>query len=655
MPFPPTIPTLARALHERGYEEPTPVQIAVLQTEDPEQDQLVSAQTGSGKTVAYGLAIAKTILGDNERFDTVAAPLALIISPTRELALQVQKELIWLYAHTDARIVTCVGGMDIRAENRSLERGAHIVVGTPGRLRDHLERNRLDTSQLKVLVLDEADEMLNLGFREDLEFILEETPTERRTLLFSATIARNITALAKRYQRNAIRIEASGQDEGHSDIEYRAIRIAPTNIEHAVVNVLRFYEAPAALIFCSTREAVRRLQSSLLERGFSVVALSGELSQKERNTALQALRDGHARVCVATDVAARGIDIPDLRLVIHADLPREKETLQHRSGRTGRAGKKGTCILLVPYNRRRMAERLFASSGINPVWAAAPSAEEIRQLDRNRLIAKLVPVQEENTEDMSLAQSVMAECSAETIALALVRLYSERLPSPEELIDHPALSEPVSSKMREPLARDRWRDGPSSGTVWFRINIGRANNADPRWMLPMICRLGRITKRDIGVIRILDRETRFEIAEPVAGKFAAAAGKAGTTDKSSDEEIRITQIGSEPPEAGRKRERRKYDRPEKKRTGRSFDRNSAKPSGSTERRKRETAKSADYLQDKIDGHQHAPSLQQDDTVKNKRKKKPVSSKGTGKVKKKRKVKDTSLKGKKRRAAKPALP
>ena len=644
MPFPPTIPALTRALHERGYEEPTPVQLAVLQTEEPERDLLVSAQTGSGKTVAYGLAIAKTLLGDREQFGPAAAPLALIISPTRELALQVQKELIWLYAHTGAHIVTCVGGMDIRAENRSLERGAHIVVGTPGRLRDHIERNRLDTSQLKTLVLDEADEMLNLGFREDLEFILEETPVERRTLLFSATIAKNIAALAKRYQHNALRVEVSAQNESHSDIEYRAIRIAPTDIEHAVVNVLRFYETPTTLIFCSTREAVRRLQSSLLERGFSVVALSGELSQKERNTALQALREGHARVCVATDVAARGIDIADLRLVIHADLPKEKETLQHRSGRTGRAGKKGTCILLVPYTRRRMAERLFAASGIEITWATAPSVEDIRQLDRDRLIAKLSLVNEDNPEDLALAQTVMAECPAETIALALVRLYSERLPSPEELIDHAAQPESTGrGATREMSARDRWRDGPSADTVWFRINIGRANNADPRWLLPMICRLGRVTKRDIGVIRIRNHETCFEIVKPLAEKFASSVNKVNTTDKSSDEEIHVERLASVPPDTDRRTERKKFDRPSRKR----FDKGFAKPGGLASGKRRSAEKATtDHPYDKSEERPKTTRLQQDEPAKNERKKKPAFHKKATKVKKKRKSKDSKQKSKK---------
>jgi ATP-dependent RNA helicase DeaD len=356
MPFPPAHPNLLRALTERGYAEPTPVQAAVLQPEAEAKDLIVSAQTGSGKTVAFGLAIGPTLLGDAERFGPAEAPLALIVAPTRELALQVERELTWLYAPTGARVASCVGGMDIRREQRVLAQGVHIVVGTPGRLRDHLERGHLDIAQLRALVLDEADEMLDLGFREDLEFILEATPATRRTLMFSATIPREIAALAKRYQRDALRIATTGEGQAHGDIEYRAIRIAPNEREHAIVNVLRYFEARGAMLFCSTREAVRHLHASLLERGFAAVALSGELTQKERTHALQALRDGRARVCVATDVAARGIDLPDRGLVVHADLPNDREALLHRSGRTGRAGRKGVCVLVVPYTRRRRAE-----------------------------------------------------------------------------------------------------------------------------------------------------------------------------------------------------------------------------------------------------------------------------------------------------------
>src|SRR3954447_17366287 len=428
-------PPLARALAERNFDSLTPVQTAVLADDAAGRDLLVSAQTGSGKTVAYGLAIAAELLGDAQRFERAAAPLALIVAPTRELALQVHRELAWLYQYADARVVSCVGGMDPRREQRELAAGAHIVVGTPGRLCDHLRRNRLDISELKAVVLDEADEMLDLGFREDMEFILETTPETRRTLLFSATLPRVIVALAKEYQQQAFRIEVGGDEGGHADIDYRAIRIAPGDVDHAVVNTLRFFESPSALVFCNTREAVRHLQATLSERGFSVVALSGELTQNERTHALQALRDGRARVCVATDVAARGIDLPNLDLVIHADIPNDPEVMQHRSGRTGRAGRKGVSVLLVPPARKRRAEVLLNLAGIDAIWGTAPQPDEIRKLDQERMLKDTLFAEETTPEDLILAQALPAERWAEDSAAALARLYRARLPSPEDIID----------------------------------------------------------------------------------------------------------------------------------------------------------------------------------------------------------------------------
>ena len=537
MPFRTTITPLVRALSERGYEEPTPVQDAVLEDGTADRDLLVSAQTGSGKTIAYGLAIAGTLMGEAERFSAPGDPMALIVAPTRELAMQVTTELSWLYAHAGAEIVTCVGGMDARAERRKLDRGAHIVVGTPGRLRDHLERNALKIGNLKALVLDEADEMLNLGFREDLEFMLEATPAARRTLLFSATLPKTIMAMAKRYQRDAMRIEVAKGTTGHVDIEYRAIRIAPNEVEHAIVNVLREAESPSALVFCNTRESVRHLSSGLLERGFSVVTLSGELGQAERNQAMQALRDGRARVCVATDVAARGIDLPSLRLVIHAELPSDAETLQHRSGRTGRAGRKGVSALLVPISRRRKAERLMAEANIRAVWSGAPSAETIRRLDEERLLSDPLLAEPTTEEDLAAAKRLLETRSPEDLAAALARLYRARLPAPEDVFDPGFGPDLKVAKEREFAGKSRKGDGDTGNadrsagrehtrggpTVWFHMDVGRRNNADPKWILPLICRRGKITRQEIGAIKIFDRETKFEIAESVAKKFAASA------------------------------------------------------------------------------------------------------------------------------------
>lgn len=554
MPFPSTHPALERALEQHGYQEPTPVQAAVLREPDV-RDLLVSAQTGSGKTVAFGLALARGLLGEAAQFGRAEAPLALVIAPTRELALQVSRELEWLYAHAAARVATCVGGMDPRAERRALQAGVHVVVGTPGRLRDHIERGALDLSALKVVVLDEADEMLDLGFREDLEEILDSTPADRRTLLFSATIAKEIATLARRYQRDAARIDTLRRDEAHGDIEYRAIRVAPNEIEHAVVNLLRYFESPGALVFCATRDRVRHLHSALRERGFSAVALSGELSQKERADALQALRDGHARACVATDVAARGLDLPDLGLVIHADLPVNKAGLLHRSGRTGRAGKKGTSVLVVPYNKRRVAERLLDSASIDAGWSGPPLADEIRAKDQQRLLADPILTEPASEEDLSLARRILADSTPELVATALIRLHRQRLPEPEDLFDdarEPGQLIP-SARPRGGTTYDPMREGPpaqqrpeSLGAEWFRMPIGRQNNADPKWLIPLICRLGHVTKKDIGQIRIFDRETKFEIVAETEARFRQAIKGAAEGD------IRIEPAAA-PPAADRPR------------------------------------------------------------------------------------------------------
>ncbi len=524
----PASPPLARALAERNYHDATPVQTAVLAPEAIGRDLLVSAQTGSGKTVAYGLAIANDMMGDAERLPRAASPLALIVAPTRELALQVHRELEWLYAYAGARVVSCVGGMDPQREKRELEAGAHIVVGTPGRLCDHIRRKRLDVTELKAVVLDEADEMLDLGFREDMEFILETTPDTRRTLLFSATLPRTIITMAKQYQQDAFRVEVAGGDGGHADIEYRAIRIAPGDVEHAVVNVLRFFESPTTIVFCNTRSAVNHLQAALLERGFSVVALSGELTQNERTKALQSLRDGRARVCVATDVAARGIDLPNLGLVIHADLPNDPEVLQHRSGRTGRAGKKGISVLLVVPARRKRAEFLLDLAGVEAAWGVAPTVEEIRALDQQRMLQDGLFGEAATEDDLVLARTLLAERSAEDIATALARLYRSRLPAPEDILDPgQGRSRDAKRDSREPRSDDRpqktkaKRADLPEGSMWFRAAIGRNKNAEARWLLPMICRRGGIGKQDIGAIRIYGSSTEFQISANAVDGFTA--------------------------------------------------------------------------------------------------------------------------------------
>jgi ATP-dependent RNA helicase DeaD len=506
---------LAEALAARGYDTLTSVQSAVIQEEAEGRDLIVSAKTGSGKTVAFGLAMADQLI-EADRVPWSREPLGLVIAPTRELAIQVSKELEWLYANAGARVVTCVGGMDPMKERRALNGGAHIVVGTPGRLRDHLERGALDLSALRAVVLDEADEMLDMGFREELEEILDATPDERRTLLFSATMPRPIVAMARRYQKDALRIETIGEREAHADIAYQAVAVSPTDIEHAVVNLLRLHEAETAILFCATREAVRRLHASLTERGFEAVALSGEHSQSERNNALQSLRDKRARVCVATDVAARGIDLPSVSLVIHVELPRDAEALQHRSGRTGRAGRKGIAVLIVPFRRRRAVDAMLRRALIEAEWIEPPTPDEIRSKDRARLLETLAAPLELDEEDRDLAKQLMERLSAEEIAATLVRALRADLPAPEDIL---ALGG------REERSESGPRPG-FEGSTWFVINAGRRHNADPRWLLPLICRYGHVGRNDIGAIRVAANESYFEVTQRAAPGFIKALRRA---------------------------------------------------------------------------------------------------------------------------------
>ncbi len=548
MPFPDTVPTLAHALAERGYDDPTPVQAAVLADSARKRDLLVSARTGSGKTVAFGLAMADDLLDASGQILPAVKPMALVIAPTRELALQVKNELSWLYAQTGARIVSCVGGMEPRKEARALAGGAQIVVGTPGRLCDHLSRGNLDLSALKVVVLDEADEMLDLGFRDELETLLQATPETRRSFLFSATIAREIARLAKRYQHDALRVDTLGGNEPHADIEYRAILADQGDTIGAAINTLRLIESPAAIVFCHTREGVRQMQNALLEHGFASVAISGELGQNERSRAIESLRNGQARVCVATDVAARGIDVPTLGLVIHASLPGSPATLLHRSGRTGRAGRKGICVLITPPGRRRQADRLFQAAGIDATWASSPTADQIRAADAERLLSAPVFDHETKPGQESLVERLVAERTPAQLAEALVSLWQSGLPKPANVrtITPGASSGPASpraprdsSRFERTGERERAPRERNIAGSWFRLSVGRADKADPKWLVPLLCRLGGVTKQDIGAIRIAPQYTLVEIAQDKAERFASCASAADA------DEIRIEP--SQPP------------------------------------------------------------------------------------------------------------
>ena len=433
---------------------------------------------------------------------------------------------------TGIRLASVTGGTPIVGDLKTLQRGVELVIGTPGRLVDLLRRARLQLAALKAVVLDEADEMLDLGFREDLETILQAAPATRRTLLLSATLPPEIRALAKRYQRDALPVDARAPREGgaahgagaHEDIAYRAHLVAGHDRLAAVVNVLRADASARAIVFCTTREGVAEMHAALTARGFAAAAISGERAQAERDRALEQLRRGDAQVLVATNVAARGLHLPDVDLIVHADLPLNADSLIHRSGRTGRAGRKGAAVLIASVAERRKAERLLDTANIKATWTPPPDAGAIAAAAEARFVDEIVaapPPEEGDAAGALLAHDRGQNSGAGAgppPARARARPPSRRRadsPRRDRAPPHPIATRNPVRVAAAPTLR-------SEGTL-FRINIGAKDKADPRWLLPLICRRGGVTRRDVGAIRIGPHETTFEIAGDAAADFALAS------------------------------------------------------------------------------------------------------------------------------------
>ncbi|WP_437954987.1 DEAD/DEAH box helicase [Sorangium sp. So ce119] len=413
---------LAGALARRGFTSLTPVQQAVLAPELAGRDLRVSSQTGSGKTVAIGLALAPRLeravaeraaaASPEGAPRTTAAPAAVIIAPTRELAAQIAGELGWLLAPLGARVACVTGGTSFGAEARSLRRDPLVIAGTPGRLLDHLERGTVDPRGVVALVLDEADQMLDLGFRDELEAIAGRMPADRQTHLVSATFSRDVRALADRFQRDAVSVEGTRPGAANGDIAHVAHLVLPAERDAALVNLLLLAPGERTLVFVRTREGTAELADKLTALGLPAGALSGDLEQRERTRTLDAFRSGAITTLVATDVAARGIDVPEVGRVIHADPPGDPEIYTHRSGRTGRAGRKGTSVLLVAPFAREHALRLLRRARVEVTFRPAPSPADVLRAADERLAAELAAARRVDAADASAADASAADASA---------------------------------------------------------------------------------------------------------------------------------------------------------------------------------------------------------------------------------------------------
>jgi len=475
---------LRRALEARGFESFTAVQAAVLEAVGQGSDLRISSQTGSGKTVALGLAMAHDVLADargagpgGSRVLDVArptrevrGPVALVIVPTRELAAQVAEELTWLFAEVPGASVDVVtGGTSVPLERRRLARSPRILVGTPGRLLDHITSGALRVDAVQQLVLDEADQMLDMGFRDELEAILEKTPAERHTHLVSATFPEGIKRLAEQYQRSAKSVEGTALGAVNADISHVAHLVRPDHRYDVLINLLLLAGGERTLVFVNTRVATGELSARLAEDGFGAQPLSGELQQAQRTRTLAAFRAGTAPVLVATDVAARGLDVPDVALVIHTAVPIDSETYIHRSGRTGRAGQHGHSVLMVAPSRERRANRMLSEAGIDLDWRDVPRGREVQAaLDERAAAALKARLELAATEagaptpgQLALARTLLEERDA---ALVVAALLPAAMPNagtqPRSLADAPR------PRALENAARDRSR-GPRGGGQAF--------------------------------------------------------------------------------------------------------------------------------------------------------------------------------------------
>ena len=452
------------ALVDRGFAELTLVQQAVMAPELADSDLRVSSQTGSGKTVALGLLIGQLFL--REERTPGKKPFALVIAPTRELAAQVAGELSWLFEKNGARVVVVTGGTSGGLERRELSKGATIVVGTPGRLLDHLRRGSIDASEVRVVVLDEADRMLDMGFTEDLEAILDTVPDGRRTHMVSATFPREVLRLADKYQTNVVDVEGTRRGDANSDIAH-VVHIVPYgDREAAMINVLLSSPDESTLAFTKTREGASELAAFLQRSGFSAAALTGDMEQSERTRALDSFRSGRTRILAATDVAARGIDLPEVTRIIHADPPSDPESYTHRSGRTGRAGRKGRSIMFVPPAEKEKVRRLLRRAGIYADLLPIPSAQDVRAAQGDRLVQSLVAAvtSPANAETVSkVATALLAEVPQEELVPRLVARILESSAEPRDL-SAPARAVREARPDRDRGARPAFEDrGPRPG------------------------------------------------------------------------------------------------------------------------------------------------------------------------------------------------
>lgn len=563
--------TLLSALKEIGYEQPSPIQAQAIPSLLNGHDVLGMAQTGTGKTAAFALPVLNAM--DLKKRHTQA----LILTPTRELAIQVA-EAFQKYAHNlkDFHVLPIYGGQSMLSQLRALERGVHIVVGTPGRVMDHLRRKSLDLDGITHVVLDEADEMLRMGFIDDVEWILDQAPTDRQTALFSATMPKQIQKVAQTYLNNPVTIQIESKTTTVMNIDQQGWIVKGVNKLDALTRILEIEEYDGVIIFVRTKTATVELAEKLEARGHATSALNGDMNQALRERTVERLKNGKLDIVVATDVAARGIDVPRISHVINYDIPYDTESYVHRIGRTGRAGRNGKAILFVAPREQRMLQSIERATRQPITMMQLPSKEQITHHRINAFKQSIVDVL--NTENLDFFSTLVAElCKEQQIlpedaAKALAFLAQKGNP----LLIERKESEPEGDVKRERTERS---DKPARGErkergerreftsdvpmTTYRIEVGREHGVMPKDIVGAIANEVQINRDHIGHIRLFELFSTVELPTDLPKDLIAHLKKVRV--KSQRLEISVDTGGKKSYESGRfdkpKADKPKSDKP----------------------------------------------------------------------------------------------
>jgi ATP-dependent RNA helicase DeaD len=523
-------PELLQALTSLGYEEPTPIQREAIPPLLEGHDLVGQAATGTGKTAAFALPV----LQDLARSAGGAGPTALVLVPTRELAEQVSQAVHRYGRDLGVRVLPVYGGQPIGRQLQALQRGVDVVVGTPGRVLDHINRATLQLSAVRTVVLDEADEMLDMGFAEDIEAILAETPGDRQTVLFSATIPPRIDAIARRHLRDPVRIRMGREASAAGEVplvRQSAYVVTRAHKPAALARVLDVEAPPAAIVFCRTREEVDQVTETLNGRGYRAEALHGGMSQDQRDRVMGRLRGGSTELLVATDVAARGLDVEQLTHVVNYNVPSAPESYVHRIGRVGRAGREGVAITLAEPREHRMLKAIERLTGQRITVEKVPTVTDLRarrmELTRAALQASIEG--DELERFRVVIDSLSDEYGIDAVALAAVKLAHEAAGGEVDEQEIPSVArDPRAGRDRDTRRVDGRPDRPAkgrpanAGVTRLFLGLGSRAGVRPQDLVGAITGEAGLASRDIGAIQITDRFSLVEVPESAADRVIAA-------------------------------------------------------------------------------------------------------------------------------------